>query len=63
MTANLDEEGARYELIEVENERLRKELQSVKMERDACEKTLQVLFLDMNISILLKIFVDNYRRA
>merc|ERR1712228_1098709 len=43
MSSNLKDEAARYELIESENERLRKELESVKMERDAAGKTLQTI--------------------
>ena len=42
MSSNLEDESARYELIEKENLRLRTEVEAVKLERDACGKTLQV---------------------
>jgi hypothetical protein len=42
MVSGLTEEAARYELIESDNERLRRELDETKMERDATTKTLMV---------------------
>ena len=42
MTEGLKEEAARYELLENENFKLRKESESIKLERDAANKTLNV---------------------
>ena len=42
MTEGLKEEAARYELLEIENLKLRKESESIKLERDAANKTLNV---------------------